>query len=623
MIMKEKNAIIVLLLTILSIFLFMNWPKSTGMVVDKAELLLNNQNTTIIRPWDIVTVSITNEAANTNASTNQSYVIKVNSTSDPTGINIVVTETDANSSVFEGQFQAAEVTSSNVTSSTYPYPRINAADGDTVMVIADLGYGNVTEDSVTFDDRDEILLFRGGAPAGVDADAKVDNTPLYFNDQSQVFIVIYSKASASNPTTNVSIYQNASNNITVTLSEESSYPGKYVGNFTIDNSTASNSTTRTINATHDNSIRIWSDIGNDGESDDIIGITVDNVAPTFSSSHPENGSYIHNSTSQPINITLNEVHPKNRITIYYWRARNTEDADNDGVLDTGEFTTKSLTYLGNIYQVFIDDSSVPDNESVSFWIAGEDAAGNTFSAGSNTNPLVTFKIDNENPTLNIVNTDNEQVGEGMILRVQMNDTISGIASSNYTITNSSGAILKNGSIECTGNYCDRNETLTDLMDLPIGLLNLTVNVSDVAGNSVNSTLVINSTEAIKKRTTPVIISNTSVSNTGNESIVVEFNLSVKGSAIQVKLSDLVANSSVFNVDGKCSTTCVTLNYTKADNTTGTMDIYNTYNYNTTSLNDLNESTVYIKETRVLMVITIPEGLEPGNYTGTYGIKVLP
>ena len=612
--------VIALVLFLVALSLFNN---PTEAYQDSADFYHSNSNITnsIVNPWDIVTIKIYNEAANTDANSVESYQINVNSTSNPTGINLTATETGVNTSTFTAIFQPAETASSNTTSDTYPYPKLNATNNDIISVYSDLDNdGNYTRINMTFNYADEIYVFRNANPSGVGPDAKPDISQRYFSDDSTVYITVYSKAGWPNP--NATVYQstNSSNNITINLTEDSVYEGKYTGSFVIDKDRATDADH--INASDSQRINIVSDIGNDNQYTDSF-VIVDNTPPTFSSITPANNSFFMRNSTRSISVTINEEYPSfANVIMHYWRLNGTEDINGNDQIDLGEKKSNTMLYSsGSTFTTTIDDTMVPTNGTVYVWVSGTDQAGNALTGGGDwNNPVLTYTIDNTKPELSFVNVENETAESGFDLKVNVDGTYSNISSMTYNITDNTTSVLSSGSLSCTDVVCNLSSIISTI-DLPIGLLNLTVFATDIAGNSANKTIQINSTPGIRLDSIPSVIGSQDVPNDGTHSIKIKFDVTLKGDYLKMKLSDFSASTTIFDIDSSCNGgTCAKLEYNKTSGAE-TVDVKSDYSGSGATTGIIDQGSMnYAKDVIMYLYITIPEALSPGTYNGTYAIQ---
>lgn len=615
--MREVQRILIFFVLLLAGLYLAQQP--TGAYLDSADFYTSGNNVTnsIIYPWDIITIKVYNPSANTDPNTTEQYQINVNSTSDPAGITLTITETGVNTSIFTAEFQAAEIQSSNTTSATYPYPRLNATDGDTITAYIDLDNdGNYTIISMTFDDADEVFVFSNSNPAGVDQNAKPEISHRYFSDDSTVYVTIFAKAGWPNP--NATVYVNSTNNITIYLTEDPNYPGKYTGSFLIDQDQITNNTH--INGTDGDRINIVSDIGNDLEYVDSF-VIVDNTPPVFSSITPANGSFFSGSTQRTISVTINEAYPAfSNVILHYWRLNGTEDTNGNNQIDLGEKkSTTMFFYYGSTFTATIDDSIVPTNGSVYVWVTGTDQAGNPLVGGGSWNaPILTYKIDNTPPQLSFGNQENESASSGFNLRLNIGGTYSNVSRITYTLSRGN-TTLGSGNISCSSVICNIS-TVINTIDLPLGPINITVNVEDIAGNSVNRTLLINSTPGIRLDNLPAVIGSQSVPNDGTHSVQIEFNVTLKGSYLKLKLSDFSSSTTVFDIDNACDGTCATLQYVSSSGTT-TVNVTSDYSTTGATIDIIDQGSMnYAKDVTMHLYIKVPEALPPGMYNGTYAIQ---
>ncbi|MFH0832527.1 MAG: hypothetical protein V1900_02295 [Candidatus Aenigmatarchaeota archaeon] len=556
----------------------------------------------LVYQWDIIKIKITNPSANVNNALRDSYIVRLNNSHSD--VNITVTETEVSTGIFEGEFQAAETLSSNATSSTYPYPRINCSGGDNVTAKVDLDNdGSYSIIKIVFDVKDNIIVFKSPS-TGVKKADKIDYSPLYFKENDTVYVVVYAKASAENRSLNVSVVGEA-DSILLSLNEDASYDGKYTINFTVVSS-ATVAATRTIRATHDKSIRLESDVANDGKKDSDIPVAIDNIPPHILRVLPTDKSFKHNSSARNINITLIESHPKGSIDIYYFRANGTEDINSDGVMDPGEYRKETMLGTESMYYITINDSFVPNGRNVSFWIYAEDAAGNILTdGGSSTSPLVTYTIDNLDPIITVAGAPT--INDTMQLNLDANGTISPITSLRYSIYNSS--FVYNESLSCSLAYCTINHS-KNMINLPIGIFNMTIFATDSADNSANSTLYINSSSYFN--VTGVVVSNPTSSR---RSALIDISITLKGDTLKFKLSNITSTTGTLGYND-CSQ-CFFLIYKNSQGTTNTIPVYNDYT-EVSSFYDTYASTL-VKDVQVTFRINVTNQTV-GNYNGTYYIK---
>lgn len=553
-----------------------------------------------IYQWDIIKIKISNPVANVDINTRDRHLVRLNTSHSE--INITVIETDVNTGLFEGEFQTAETSSSNITSSIYPYPRLNCSDGDNITAKVDLDDdGNSAMIKTTFNVKDNILVFKSPSVSVGKAD-KTDYSPLYFKENDTIYVVIYAKAFAVNKNINISVVGRV-DSMLLELTEDTNYNGKYNIDFSVV-STTTNSATRKLRAMHDNSIKLESDIASDGKKDSDIPIAIDNVPPHILRVFPNDKSFRQNSTAQDINITLIEAHPKGSIDLFYFRANGPEDYNNNNILDVGEYTKDIVSGTGSFYQTTINDSFVQNGKNISIWIYVEDAAGNALTeGGSSSAPLITYTIDNLKPTLSI--NANSDINDTLLLNVAANGTTSPVASLRYSIFNSSFSI--NESLSCSAEYCMINHS-KDAMNIPVGVFNLTVFVKDSAGNEENSTVQINSLPYFN-------ITNTAISNPTDtrRATLIDLDITLKGSSLKFKLLNLTSSDTLGYND--CSQ-CFFLIYTDNSGSVITIPIYNDY----TQVSNFFDRVASTQGKEIRVEFKINASNKIGNYYGTYYVK---
>ncbi|OYT58237.1 MAG: hypothetical protein B6U68_00425 [Candidatus Aenigmarchaeota archaeon ex4484_14] len=572
-------------------------------VLDQAYLLdSDGENLTKINAWDNVTVKIYNPSMNRDTTAIENGTVIINSTNDATGISLTVIETGANTGIFEATFQAAEVSSSQ--SNKW----INASDGATVYVWADIdGNGVYATDSVDYDVNPDEVIVRRGSASGTIAD--------YVNSDDEIFVEVY--ATANMGTGSVTINSTTDpTGTTITVTEDSTYKGKYLGSFNISSTTVAGSS---IHAENGDTINIISDIDNNDASDTIKTIYLDSARPTIYSHTPANNVYVQSSQNRTIEVTLHDnIKTASTITLH-WRFGS--DSWNSGEMSIKPGSSQGTT---TVYTKTINESSASSGSSISFYVTGYDNAGNSIIGGGNkSSPLCIYYLDDTAPSITIKSpTSGQDIGATFTLNITWSPTYSpNITEAYYEITNGSDTI-KNKTIDLSDSNCGNTSCIIEdikATDWPLGSLNLTVYAKDTAGNVGSKTVAIDSVaDARLTRALTIIPSDRTINNTGTDKFYIKFYLSVKGDYIRVKMTDLKYGSHTIDIDN-----ITIMTYTDYQNKQRTYDVKNDFDetQEVYEIKDNIESTKYAKETTVTIEVSVPADVPPGNYTSTYTIGV--
>lgn len=572
-------------------------------VLDKVLLLsANDTNITEVNAWDTIKVRVYNPSMNKDSSDAENGTVTINSTNDASGITIMVNETGANTGIFEGTFQAAEVASSQ--SNKW----INASDGATVYAWADIDGNSVyATDSVSYDVNPDEVIVRRGSASGTIAD--------YVSAADEIFVEVYAAANLGTGSVTINSTTDPTGT-TITVTENSTYKGKYLGSFNISNSTVAGSS---IHAQNGDTINIISDIDDNDVTDTTKTIYVDDSGPTIYSHSPPNNEYMQSSSSRTIEITLHDNIKTASTIMLYWRFGS-------GTWSSAAMSIKSGSSQGTTttYTKSIDETSASSGSSVSFYITGDDAAGNSIIGGGNTTtPLCVYYLDDTAPSITIKSpTSGQDIGATFTLNVTWSPTYSpNLTSAYYEITNGSH-VIENNTINLADTDCGNTACVIEnakATDWPIGSLNLTVYAKDIAGNLGSKTVAIDSVPGVRlTRSVSILPSDRTLNNTGADKFYVRFYLSVKGNYIRIKMTDLKSGSNSIDIDD-----IAVMSYTDWNNKQRTYNVTNSFD-ETQEVHEIKDNTAsseYAKEATIDVYIPIPANVSTGNYTANYTIGV--
>jgi len=137
---------------------------------------------------------------------------------------------------------------------------------------------------------------------------------------------------------------------------------------------------------------------------------------------------------------------------------------------------------GNIFEYTIDTTTYDNNDSISFYVKYSDIIGN------NASDSINVYVDNEIPTIEIIEPEDDEDVIGIIhLEVNSTDIYSGIISATFDIGDSAGNVMD--CVRVNSNYvCDEYFDTSDVSD---GAQNVIITVTDGAGNSISDSVQIN------------------------------------------------------------------------------------------------------------------------------------